>query len=89
MLVWNHRKKLSMGQINKQVKIPMSISTQHNSIQRAYRENVQILHLCHIHNDTIVGVRLMNKDMKLYLSHTLENVLETQKRENKNKYLLP
>ena len=89
MLVWHHREKLLMGQINKRGQIPMSISTQHNSMQRAYRETVQILHLCHIQNYTIVSTRVMNTDMKSYMSHTLENVLETQEMENKNKYLLP
>ena len=89
MLVWHHREKLLMGQINKRGQIPMSISTQHNSTRRAYGATLKILHMCQIHTVTIVGVRVMNIYMKSYMSHTLVNVLKTQEKENKDTYLLP
>ena len=52
-----------------------------------YRD-LQIFNMWKLQTDTIIYVRVTDTDAKIYISCTLDNVLEIQDNKNKSKYLL-
>ena len=51
------------------------------------RGDLQIQHLWQLHNDTIIYVRVMDIDAKLYFSFPINKVLRLQENYNNIKYL--
>ena len=51
--------------------------------------DLQIRHLWQHQTNIIIDIRVTDTDAKIYISLPLNNVRETQEKENKKKYLLP